>query len=148
MENFEYLLTKEIVNSLTNHPEKWKLSICGIKRDDGLDLLISSFKSVGNTYVYGPKKYEFKDEKNKKLVFDAAWNLKERKEEEKRKAEFTDNEKELSEFLHLDTRKNKLDYLDKLSQSNSAADIKVEVELKLPEKEKDTFYTKLKNIFK
>lgn len=145
MENFEYLLTKEIVTSLTNHPEKW--NICGLKRDDGLDLLISSFKSVGNVYIHNPKKYEFKDEKNKKLVFDAAWDLKELKTEEKRKSEFNNNEKELAEFLHLDTRKNKLEYLDKLSHSDSDSDIKVEIELPV-KKENETLYTKLKNIFK
>lgn len=136
MEDFETLLTKEIVTSLTNHPEKWDESVVGIKRDDGLQLTIGIFPDNAIVTILRPNKYEFKDMKNRRVLFDLIHSFVEQKQAAKKAKETVDSEEKLRDFLNLDkfdlvkSRKDKIDHL------NDIADHEPEPEkpLNLPEK--------------
>lgn len=115
MDNFESLLEKEITDSIKNHPELWNTSIMGLKRNDGLDLNIGLFESCSDISIHSPYKYVFKDDKIKKRLWKITSNLRSDIYEKKKRKEDIDCENKLSEFLNLDSRKNKLKKLQNIS---------------------------------
>lgn len=143
MDDFESLLEKEITESLTKHPELWTTSIMGIKRSDGLEVYIGTFSSLSTVEIYSPYKYVFKNEKTKIRLWRMTSDFKDaiyrKRDEEKEK----DSKNKLSDFLNLDSRKNKLDRLDKLSEINSKS--KKEATDTNEEKKEESFFTRLIN---
>lgn len=123
MDDFEYLLEKEISESLMKHPELWSNSIMGLKRTDGLDLRLSIFESISDVSIYSPYKYAFKDEKIRKRLWRNATNVVDsianKKKIDENKVE-DENKNKLSVFLNLDSRKNKLKKLNELSLKKPA----------------------------
>jgi hypothetical protein len=110
--NFEFLLVENIIKSLKNESELWETSIMGIKRiTDNFELSIQLFDSIE---IYKPYSYKFKDSTLMKKLYKNAKNLQQSKykkfEDEKEK----DNIKKISDFLNINTRKNKLIALNKL----------------------------------
>jgi len=125
MDEFEKLLIKELIDSLSNNPEKWKTSIIGIKRDDGLDLAIGTFEEYANVYVYKPYRYELKDLESRQKIFRIAKKIIELQRVEQDKKEALGSEKKLADFLNLDTRKNKLERLKEISVETTVTQINV-----------------------
>lgn len=116
MNDFEKILAKEIIQSLTNHPELWETSIAGLSRKDGLELYIGMFDSLSNISVFNPYKYDFKEIKFKQEVYTVAKNLKDLKYQERSDKMEMENKNKLSEFLNLNTRKNKLEQLNEIAE--------------------------------
>lgn len=149
MEDFETLLTKEIVTSLTNHPEKWDEGIVGIKRDDGLQLTIGLFPDNAIVTILRPNKYEFKDMKNRRVLFDLIHSFVEQKTILRKAKESLNSEKKLRDFLNLDKydlkqlRKDKIEHLNDIAETESETEIKKENVPELPKKK--SFF---KSIFK
>ena len=108
MNDFEEVLAKELIESLTNYPEIWKLSSAGLKREDELEL----FAFLGNIYVYRPYEYKFKDEIIKKKLYDVADKLRQVLYKYQDTKNEIENKNKLAEFLNLNTRKNKLQHLN------------------------------------
>lgn len=150
MENFESLLEKEISDSIIKHPEKWNTSIMGVRREDGLDLNLSIFESISDVSIYSPYKYVFKDEKIKRRLWKLATNLQQSIRDKRKKAEEIDSEKKLSDFLNLDSRKNKLKRLEKLNHINSNLneEKKYDIELNSKQEKHESFFQKLINKLK
>ena len=147
MEDFETLLTREIVTSLTNHPEQWNLCIVGIKRDDGLELSLGLFRSNPLVSVYRPNKYEFINFDNRLKIFDLAEKIKEKRTNEIKAKETLNSESKLRDFLNLDkydlvqSRKDKIEHLNDIAENDT---VKIETDF-LPKK---GFLNKLKSLFK
>lgn len=152
MEDFETLLTKEIVTSLTNHPEKWDDSIVGIKRDDGLQLTIGLFPDNAIVTILRPNKYEFKDMKNRRILFDMIKNFLDQKQAAKKAKETLKSEEKLRDFLNLDkydlvkSRKDKIEHLNNIAETETKTE-SVNLETNFLPKKKG-FLNNLKSIFK
>lgn len=113
---FEYLIAEKIINSLQEEPELWQIDIMGLERpSDGLNLAFGSH----DLYIYGPSKYEFVDSKIRKSIEKVAENLLKNKRLKRDLLSHKDNKKKLSKLFNIDTRKNKLEMLDKISKKDN-----------------------------
>jgi len=108
MNDFEKVLAKELIESLTNYTELWKLSSAGLKREDELEL----FVFLENIYVYRPYVYKFKDDIIKKELYKVADKLRKSLYQDQDTKNEIENKNKLAKFLNLNTRKNKLQHLN------------------------------------
>jgi hypothetical protein len=133
--NFEFLLVETIIKSLKNEPEIWETSIMGLRRiKDQFELNVSTFNNVE---IHKPYSYKFKDDNLMKKLHKEAKNLQNIKYDILKNEKDKENIKKISEFLNINTRRNKLIALEKLEDSKEA-----KIELKI------NFFKKLfKNIF-
>jgi len=141
MNDFEKILSKDIIKSISEHPELWSTSIMGLMRNDGLELNIGG---VYNTVsIYHPYEYKFKESNIEKEVFNAVNNLRQLIYEEKKNKIEIENKNKLADFLNLNTRKNKLEHLDLIQNRKSKLE-----QLDKIEKKSESFFNKIFNIFK
>lgn len=114
-DNFEELLVDNIIKSLETEPYNWETSILGLKRTyDEFELNIHVVKSID---IYRPYKYEFKNKELEGKLYDAAYKLWKIYVQDSVKKKDIENMKNLSDFLKLDTRKNKLKELNKIQEN-------------------------------
>lgn len=112
-DNFEELLVNNIIKSLDSEPHNWKTSIVGLKRIyDELELNILHI--IKKIEIYEPYKYEFKNKQLEGKLYDVAQKLWKIYIQDSVKKQELENMKNLSDFLKLDTRKNKLEELNKI----------------------------------
>lgn len=112
---FEYLIAEKIIKSLQEQPELWKIDIMGLERTDGLNLAFSSH----NLYIYAPSKYKFVNSKIRKSIENVARKVLKNKRAERDSLDVKDNKKKLSKLFNLDTRKNKLEILERISEKDN-----------------------------
>lgn len=143
MNDFEKVLAKEIVQSLNNNPELWDTCIVGLRRNDGLELILGIFESIANVSVYKPYQYDFKDEKLRKEVFMAANKLQTSIYKSQKDKDDAENRAKLADFLNLNTRKNKLQHLNDICEKSDEEIIKTQEE----EQKKEPFFKRLFNYF-
>lgn len=134
---FEKLVAKEIINSILNDRSNWETSIMGLRRkSDKFELSVD----FGDVSIHKPKKYIFKDNEIVKNIYPHAKNLKNELIRKREIEESKDNVKELTDFLNINTRKNKLEILNKKYDSDNESN-------KNEEKGKKNIWDKI-NIFK